>query len=185
MKLLKLIGKVILSIIAIALFIIASVVLGLFIRWFLYLICFFMKILNFILDFSFVDTIINWVETHDTGMWIIGSCISPFFIVAFFSSSPSSSGNQTRNRTNIDRDYQIYESSGNSNNITFADASGAYRRWGDDFIDCKGNWCKWGTAFYDNEGNYIRWGNTYQDISGSYRRWGDDFIDGNGDWVHL
>ena len=27
-------------------------------------------------------------------------------------------------------------------NIVFVDASGSYRRWGDDFVDCKGNWCK-------------------------------------------
>lgn len=40
--------------------------------------------------------------------------------------------------------------------IVYADASGAYRRGGEDFIDCEGNWCKWGTGFYDYDKNYIR-----------------------------
>ena len=95
---------------------------------------------------------------------------------------PVYSPNYSHNNFNS---YDTLNSCSNKNNIVFADASGSYRRWGDDFVDCKGNWCKWGTGFYDYDGNYIRWGNMYKDISGAYRRWGDDFVDGNGDWVHL
>lgn len=183
LKILKIIGIIIIVGIIGIILIVISGFCGLILRWFTYLVC-------FIIDIFYDSVIIDWIGEHDTAMLVICSCVSALGIVLWFfgliqsdgNSHPVYSPNYSHNNFNS---YDTLNSCSNKNNIVFADASGSYRRWGDDFVDCKGNWCKWGTGFYDYDGNYIRWGNMYKDISGAYRRWGDYFVDGNGDWVHL
>lgn len=190
----SIIGILILGVCGITIAIIGSFVCGLILRFCVYFICFILQIFG---DFAFVD----WVDNHHTATLVICSLISALGIASPIMAGVKSSDSGKRvEYKNYRNDYSETYSSYAMNNmrsqfdsyleekrcrVVFADASGAYRKWGDDFVDCKGNWCKWGEAFYDYDGNYIRWGNTYKDMSGAYRRWGDDFIDGNGDWVHL
>jgi len=158
--------------------VVSSVFFGKVLRWLLYVICFIIDIFN-----PGEQPIIEWIYAHDMLMLVICSILAGIYIVSYvLEENTSMKINYSRTSgpgTNTISDIEV------SKNLTFVDASGAYRRWGEDFIDCQGNWCQWGSGFYDYDENYIYWGNTYKDSSGAYRRWGEDFVDGDGNWVHL
>lgn len=190
MEAIIIIGLFILIVCGIILLFIGSFVMGVILQQFVYFVCFILQIFGYS---SFAD----WAESNNIVLLIICCIISALCVFI-----PIISGLASRDSSKIRQgiDYDEYTNYSNDNNtnyfwdsysedkrkrITFVDASGAYRKWGDSFVDCQGNWCRWGDSFYDYDGNYISWGNPYKDMSGAYRSWGDDFVDGDGNWVHL
>lgn len=130
-----------------------------------------------------------FLTQHETAIFIVCGILGIICTIVHFRdffANLGSPSNITHNKKS-DKTYTHKSTNKISNNydLTFVDAQGNYRKYGDSFIDTKGNYCNWGDGFYDYDGNYIHWGGTFKDSSGAYRYWGEGFYDGAGRWVNI
>lgn len=123
---LSIIAFVLFAFCAIVFFVLGTLFGGYVLRYFVYLVCFFVQIFG---DYAFV----SWVENNETVLYVICCVISALIILLMFSSSSSSSGSysssnnylEDNNASNFGDSY----SEEKRKRITFVDASGAYRKW--------------------------------------------------------
>lgn len=162
MEAIIIIGLFILIVCGIILLFIGSFVMGVILQQFVYFVCFILRIFGYS---SFAD----WAESNNIVLLIICCIISALCVFI-----PIISGLASRDSSKIRQgiDYDEYTNYSNDNNTNYF--------WGSYSEDKRKR-----ITFVDASGAYRKWGNTYKDMSGAYRSWGDDFVDGDGNWVHL